>query len=147
MILFNKYSTSDKDIYLDALKLRNKLLRLPVRRNIFDENLSIEKNNIFYGAFDNGCLIGTVGFFKETLNIAHLTAFAIDTDYQRRGIGSQLIKIVVNDLKEKKFIKINVNSRESAKIFYEKCGFEVIRGPVMNKNLRVKDFKMTLSLI
>ncbi len=147
MIILNKYFTSDKDIYIDSLKLRNRLLRMPIGKNIFDENLDIEKNNTFYGAFDDGCLIGTLSFFEEIINVAHLTAFAIDTDYQRIGIGSLLIEMLVSDLKEKKFTKINVDARESAKIFYEKCGFEVIRGPVLNKKLLVKDFEMTYSLI
>lgn len=41
MIILNKYFTSDKDIYIDSLKLRNRLLRMPIGKNIFDENLDI----------------------------------------------------------------------------------------------------------
>lgn len=50
-------------------------------------------------------MIGTLSFFEEITNVAHLTAFAIDTDYQRIGIGSLLIEMLVSDLKEKNLQK------------------------------------------
>ncbi len=35
---------------------------------------------------------------------------------------------------------------EEVVMFYEKCGFEIILGPIVNENLSVIDFKMIFQI-
>ncbi|MCO4628890.1 hypothetical protein Si038_00979 [Streptococcus infantarius subsp. infantarius] len=47
MITYKKYKSTDIEVYTESLKIRNDLLRLPIGKDIFEEDLSIEKENIF----------------------------------------------------------------------------------------------------
>lgn len=137
-----KFRTKDKSIYNQSLKLRNDLLRLPIGKTVYSENLEIEKNNDFYGAFEEGQLIGTLSYYEEEPQTAHLTAFAVKSNHQRNGVVKQLIEMLIKDLKNKDYKGIRVDTREVAVPFYKKCKFEVVSGPVMNASLEVIDFKM-----
>lgn len=141
-IKIKKYSANDFVTYGKSLEIRNRLLRLTIGKNIYNENLEIEQDNIFFGAFDNGELIGTLSYFKEEERIAHLTAFAISNEYQRKGIGTRLVNKLIKELRELHYKEIKVDARKEAVNFYEKCGFEIYSEPILNKHLQIIDFEM-----
>ena len=53
-IKFIQYGTKD---YQDTLKLRNKVMRIPLGLDIYKEDLSFEKKSIIIAFFDNGHLL------------------------------------------------------------------------------------------
>ncbi|WP_314063167.1 GNAT family N-acetyltransferase [uncultured Vagococcus sp.] len=118
------------------------MLRLPIGKSIYSENLAIEKDNDFYGVFEEEQLIGTLSYYEEKPQAAHLTAFAVKSSHQRTGIGKKLIEMLIKDLKSKGYEEIRVDAREEAVSFYKKCKFEIVSGPVINEILGVIDFKM-----
>lgn len=146
MITYKKYKSTDIEVYTESLKIRNDLLRLPIGKDIFEEDLSIEKENIFFGAFKNSQIIGTLSYFEETSYTAHLTAFAITKEFQKKGIGKKLVTNLIQHLRSKNFEKVVVDAREEAVEFYKKCGFIVLNGPILNKHLNVCDFEMQYNL-
>lgn len=146
MITYRNYRSTDTAIYNESLKIRNELLRLPIGKDLFDEDLNIEKENIFFGAFKNDQMIGTLSFFEEAPYIAHLTAFAVKKEFQKRGIGTKLIENLKQHLKKQRFKKVIVAAREEAVDFYGKCDFEVLNGPILNQYLNVYDFEMECDL-
>ena len=72
----------------------------------------------------------------------HLTAFAVKSEYQRKGIGKKLVEMLCKDEQIKGYREIRVDARETAVSFYQKCGFEVSSGSIINKTLGVVDVKM-----
>lgn len=48
MYKFRTYSTLDHLIYKESLELRNELLRIPIGKSIYSENLKIEEDNTFF---------------------------------------------------------------------------------------------------
>lgn len=142
MILYKEYRSTDTKIYLQALKLRNDILRKPIGKDISNQDLKIEENNTFFGAFDKDQLIGTISYYVKSPNVAYLTAFAVKESQQRMGIGTKLVNTLIASLKRKNFKQIIVDVRESAVSFYQKCGFIVVSGPFLNKELNILDFKM-----
>ncbi|MHC5249403.1 GNAT family N-acetyltransferase [Enterococcus sp. LJL90] len=110
MFTYQKF-TSQAPAYQQALALRDKLLRQPLGKSIYDEDLLIEANNDFYGVFIKEQLIGTVSWFKVTEQTAHLTAFAVAEAYQQRGLGSCLLDFLVADLLERGFQLIEVTEQ------------------------------------
>lgn len=143
---YRKFCSTDILTYQSALELRNDLLRKPIGKNIYDEDLTIEKDNDFYGVFLGDQLIGTLSYFEESAGIAHLTAFAVAEKFQGQGLGRGLVKFLIKDLRRKSFKQINVDARATAKTFYQKCGFLVESGPILNKYLAVEDYKMVYLL-
>lgn len=113
------------------------MLRIPIDKSIYDEDLDIEKENDFYGVFQADKLIGTLSFFEEEPRVAHLTAFVIHQSFQRMGLGKELVKFLVADLHQQGYLKLHVDTRAEAKIFYQKCGFPVVEGPILNKKLKI----------
>ncbi|MBP2098913.1 GNAT family N-acetyltransferase [Enterococcus rivorum] len=142
MFEYKKYKSIDSKVYKDSLVLRNDLLRVPIQKSIYDENLDLEKGNDFYGVFKDGNLIGTLSFFEREPFVAQLTAFAISKEFQRLGLGKKLVVFLLTDLKSRGYHKISVNARTSAKEFYQKCGFAFIEGPILNSELGVEDYRM-----
>lgn len=137
-----KYHAIDLDIYEAGLELRNKILRIPLGKSLYDENLSIEKENDFYGLFLENVLSATLGIFEESPIIAHLTSFAVEEKVQQMGVGSALLNFVENDLVKMGFKEIEVSARQTALGFYQKMGFEVSDGPIWNEDLEIWDFLM-----
>ncbi|MBL1224549.1 GNAT family N-acetyltransferase [Enterococcus sp. BWR-S5] len=137
---------SNSIIYQESLMLRNRILRLPLGKDIFAEDLSIERQNKFYGILVDKQLIATISAYDEAPSIAHVTAFAVEEAYQKMGYGRLLLDFLVTDLAESGFKRVNVDARATAKVFYEKCGFIVVDGPIRNEHLEIDDYKMSILL-
>lgn len=146
MITYKKYKSTDTIIYNDSLTIRNELLRLPIGKNIFSEDLNIEKENVFFGAFKDEQIIGTLSFFEVSPHTAQLTAFAVTKEFQKKGVGKKLIDNLIEHLKNQGYKEIVVNAREEAVGFYKKCDFVLLNGPILNQYLNVYDFEMQYNL-
>ncbi|MGG1639649.1 GNAT family N-acetyltransferase [Paenibacillus sp. FSL K6-3182] len=112
---------------LRAIVLRNDLTRL----GRFDEEKVRQR---FRNAFDcihtwiievDSSFVGCIAF-KPTLEGYLLEHFYIHPNYQGRGIGSQVLKKLLeqNDVKGKR-ITLNVLQGSSARHLYERFGFKV----------------------
>lgn len=137
-----KYKSTDKRIYQASLKLRDALLRQPIGKSIYEEDLTIEQGNDFYGVFQGEDLIGTLSFFEKQPHVAQLTAFAVKREFQRCGLGKKLVAFLIADLQKRGYQKVIVDARAEARFFYQKCGFTIEKGPVINQKLGVKDYQM-----
>lgn len=139
---FKKYKSTDMVAYQDSLNLRNTLLRQPIGKSIYEEDLTIEQDNDFYGIFQGEELIGTLSFFEKQPHVAQLTAFAVKKEFQYRGLGKKLVAFLIADLQKRGYQKVIVDARAEARVFYQKCGFTIDKGPVINQMLGVKDYQM-----
>lgn len=146
MFTYQKYKSYDTKIYRESLKLRNELLRKPIGKSIYEENLSVEKDNDFYGIFDGEQLIATLSFFEKEPGSAQLTAFAVKEEFQRQGLGQNLVAFLVADLRVRGYHRVLVAARATAKDFYQKCGFQIINGPILNQQLGVADYGMVYEI-
>lgn len=141
-----KYRKADETCYAQTLALRDQILRQPFGVTIYDENLDYEVENIFFGAFENGELIGTVNYFTKASKTAQLCAFAVIADRQKSGIGSQLVQALFADLRAQNFEKCIVEARGTAVGFYEKMGFVLTSSAFKNERLGLEDFMMAIDL-
>lgn len=71
----------------------------------------------YYGAFDGGRLIGTVGIRKEKY---HICFFFIHGKYHRLGIGTRLFERMKTEYTDK---TITLNSSPYGLPFYKSLGF------------------------
>lgn len=87
--------------------------------------------HLFYGAFVEEQLVGCVGFLKmESIKESHrglLFGIGVDKDYQRRGIGTALMKALIAHAKNH-VLQLHldvVSSNVTAVRLYERHGFTI----------------------
>ena len=73
--------------------------------------------------YEKETLIGYIGCVSNGVTDAYIQDLMIHPAYQGRGIGTALMKRMIDDLKEKHIYMISVVFEEKLKPFYEKFGF------------------------
>ncbi|MEG2116723.1 MAG: GNAT family N-acetyltransferase [Clostridia bacterium] len=116
----------DSDIYQRSLRIRNEVLRLPIWRDLFNEDLSGDKKSIHVGAFDEGKMVGVVLMDKAPDSIIRLRQFAVRPFYQGKGIGTLLEDYCEKYAKRNGIKILTVHARKEAIEFYKKCGFVAV---------------------
>ena len=121
-IKFTQYGTKD---YQDTLKLRNKVMRVPLGLDIYKEDLSSEKNSVIIGFFDNEQLLG-VGVMSNKNSVYKIEYLCVDSEIQSSGIGGKLLCCLEKIAIEKGAKKICMDARVSAEQFYLRHGYRLI---------------------
>ena len=103
---------------------------IPHRKNRFESNVT-HKESFIMGAFDEGELVGMVGFLKlEKIKLRHrgiIWGMFVQPKVQGRGIGSELMRNTLEkaaQIQHLQKINLDVNAENPAAIrLYEKMGF------------------------
>ncbi len=118
-----KYNSPE---YRQVLKLRNNILRKPLGLNLFDEDLSLDKNQLIYGIFIENKIIACLQAVPLKDNTYKFRQMAVETKYQKMGFGRQLMEFVENELKKIDTEQIVLHARKTAVLFYQKLGYEIV---------------------
>jgi predicted GNAT family N-acyltransferase len=110
--------------YKDELDLRNRMLRLPLGLDIYDEDLKSESEDIHLGAFFNGSLAGVLILVSAEKGAARMRQVAVSEGLQGNGIGTKLVKYAEKTAGGKGYKEIVLHARQTALGFYEKLGYE-----------------------
>ena len=121
-IVYREYDWGS-DEYGQALILRNRLLRRPLGMCLYDEALSVEKDFLHFGAFQEGKLIATLLLVPEADAIYRMKQVAVEETFQRQGIGLGLLQFCEATLQEKGAAGIVLHARKTAEPFYVKAGY------------------------
>jgi len=108
--------------YHRSLNLRNKVLRIPLGMSIYDEDLSEEINQIHIAAFIDDQIVGIL-VLKEVSLAYKMRQVAIDNNFRRLGIGSQLVRFAEDWIFRHNSSQIELHARREAVLFYEKLGY------------------------
>ena len=94
-----------------------------------EPNLEAEKHTLFFMIKSDEQIIGATWIEKITEDNATIGIYIAITNYRGKGIGSQVIKILINKaFKEMNLNKLFLNVREknaNAIKCYKKCGFKI----------------------
>jgi GNAT superfamily N-acetyltransferase len=111
------------------LPLRGKILRPGQPRETWSFAKDHDRQTFHLGAFLNGALVGVATFEMgqhhqiPAKKSYRLRGMAVETSYQRHGIGRQLVEKGLAILLEKEADLLWFNAREKAFSFYESLGF------------------------
>lgn len=95
--------------------------------------LNALKNSSHYViAYDNDKLVGFIRSLDDGYWQSNIDCLLVHKDYQRKGIGTQLMNTLLNDLKNIKYINVCPNDKNMKK-FYQKFGFKDIGGIFLQK--------------
>ena len=88
-------------------------------------NMEMEEDNYgwHFGGFMDNKLIAVVSLFKENTDF-QFRKFAVQKDYQGKGIGRELLEYVIGFAKSEGGTRIWCNARDTAIQFYIKAGFK-----------------------
>ena len=104
----------------------------------FVNNKKITKSFKVYGAFEDNVLKGIIATDRRK---RHISLFFVDKDSQGKGIGKELMKVVINN-NENSYITVN-SSRYGVPI-YEKLGLKKIEEEKEQDGLKFTPMKLVL---
>ncbi|HOW02597.1 MAG TPA: GNAT family N-acetyltransferase, partial [Caldisericia bacterium] len=113
----------DSKEYYEELKLRDEVLRKPLKLSLFDENLDSEKYDFHIGVFLNNLLVGVLILTPLNNSEIKMRQVAIHESFRGKGIGTKLVIYAEEYAKNLGCKIIILNSRKTAVEFYEKLGY------------------------
>ena len=93
---------------------------------------------------DNNKIIGVGRIHFLNSKEAQIRYMAVDSKYQKKGIGRKIVYGLEKFSKENGRSKITLNARDNAVKFYSNLGYENL-GPI-DVGIEIKHFKMTKNL-
>lgn len=121
MIIIRKFQPSD---FQGVIEIERKVF------NEHDPYLYMQFYEIYPDTFIvaemNGFVAGYIAGFTAQEGVGRIFSLAINPAYQRRGIGSNLLKEIINQFREMGVLEIILEVRSDnikAKRFYERHGF------------------------
>jgi GNAT superfamily N-acetyltransferase len=116
-----KYGSKE---YKDELELRNRILRVPLGLDIFDEDLKGEKDDTHVGAFYKEKLAGVL-VLTHGGGVIRARQVAVDESFRRRGIGKKLVAYAEEFARSHGYKEIMLHSRMTSTEFYKNLGYSV----------------------
>ena len=100
-------------------------LRESVGWNKMEKELSNPNMTSFchISAFEENELVGYIDSISNGVTDAYIQDLMVKPEYQGKGIGSKLMNMMIDYLKENHIYMISVVFDESLKSFYERFGF------------------------
>jgi len=83
---------------------------------------AIEKSSTVYSAWDDEKLVGLINALDDTSLNVFIPYLVVNPKYQGCGIGSQLVKMIINKYKD--YLNVVLISYKSKSTFYSQFGFE-----------------------
>ncbi|MFM2478598.1 GNAT family N-acetyltransferase [Celerinatantimonas sp. MCCC 1A17872] len=105
--------------------------------------LEDDSQGMHYGAFENEKLVCVASIFISN-NSARLRKFAILEPYRKQGIGTAMLKHIIEQLRAQQVSDFWCDARQSAQTFYAKFGLTVQSELFYKKD--VPYFQMSLAL-
>ncbi|MGQ9538502.1 MAG: GNAT family N-acetyltransferase [Candidatus Bathycorpusculaceae bacterium] len=92
---------------------------------------AVEKGGAtFYLALENNDIIGFAQVIQHNVKTAELDRIVIFPPYERKGIGTQLLRYALFDMEQKGISHVFANAgkeEKHARRFYEKNGFKLVK--------------------
>ncbi len=88
----------------------------------------VKDSGVFVGAFLEKKLIGMGRALSDMASDAYIQDIVVLKQYRGRGIGKKIIRLIVKILNEKGVDWIGLVAQPGTTSFYEKLGFEPLKG-------------------
>ncbi len=127
--------------YLEAIALRDIVLRKPLGLSINDDPLELEYDQIHIGLYEEEAgLVGTCTLQTQESGALKMRQVAIHPDVQRKGYGRALVSYCERYALAQEAPKLYCHAREVAMPFYKKCNW-AIEGEVFTE-VGIPHYKM-----
>ena len=114
------------DLYAQAVKLREAMLRKPLGLTLSQEELTDDALRRHFCALTNGTVVGSVSFKPLGPHTLQLKQMAVADGRQGNGVGSRLLRLA-QDTTTDALQLWAFQSNTRARVFYERRGFVELR--------------------
>ena len=115
------YGTPD---YRQMVKMREEILRKPLGLSFTEDELAVEKNNLFIAAFEDDEMLGCCMIVEENPEKAQLRQIAVLNSLQGKGVGRALILFAENLARDRGYKTMFMHARKNTTSFFEKMGYK-----------------------
>ena len=120
-------SPENKDEWERYLLFRWEMLRKPLGMSIDSLAASIEEKSFhLMGIDEEGNVIASGRVHFNTSDEAQIRYMAVDDNFKRQGIGSEIVTELEKYALSKKAVTITLNARENAISFYLSLGYSEV---------------------
>ena len=113
--------------YRQMVELRHRILRAPINITATPEELEEDQKHILIGAFspEDGHIVGCCFLLHISESIVRLRQMAIDTPYQGKGLGAEIIEYAESIASDLNYKWMYLHARKTAVDFYLKQGYAI----------------------
>ena len=111
--------------YQQLVKMRDEILRKPLGLSFSQDELSMEKDNMFIAAFEDEQMLGCCMIVENDATKAQLRQMAVLNSLQGKGIGRALILFSENIARDHGYKTMCMHARKNTISFFEKMGYKV----------------------
>lgn len=133
--------------YDESIDLRDRVLRQPLNLCFFEEDLSLEYNQLHLALFDNATseLVGVLVLKELEEGVLYqMRQVAIDPVCQGKGLGALLVGDSEKLLKQKGAKELILHARETAIPFYKRLGYKTEGKPYTEVNIPHRNMRKKL---
>lgn len=112
--------------YENVLLLRNDILRKPIGLNLFDEDLSEDRDQYIIIALIGTELVACLMIKILDEHTVKIRQMAVKENMQKRGFGNTLMRYAENFSILNEYSVIELHARKTAVPFYEKLDYSII---------------------
>ena len=112
--------------YAATLALRNKVMRIPLGLNIYNEDFSCEATSDIIGIFEENTLLATGVMSRPNDEVYKIEYLCVDTDLQSGGLGGIMLEHFLEVARQAGAKKMILDARVKAQRFYERHGFTAV---------------------
>lgn len=131
-------------LYQETLKLREKILRIPLGLTLTKKELERDVNDIHLGAFLDHKLVACLILSRLDSGKMKMRQVAVDEGLQGQGIGGKLVKFSEQVTIENQIDRIELSARGTAVDFYLRLGYQVQGESYSEQN--IPHIKMTKTI-
>jgi peroxiredoxin Q/BCP len=133
------------DLYAEALKLREAILRRPLGLTLSNEDIADDALRRHFCALSNGAVVASVSFKRLGPHTLQLKQMAVAEGCQREGVGSRLLDFAEAWARHGGYGMIILNARIGAEGFYARHGYRAEGEPFAENTIpHIRMTKRTL---
>lgn len=130
-----KICTYGDSLYLQALAVRDDILRRPLGLTFSHSDLNGEANHHFLVALEGDKVVGTSQWFRKNNEVIRVKQVAVLTDYQSKGVGRLMNEFIEKWCEENQVKSVELHARKVSFGFYTSIGFEFVGEEFLEVNI------------
>lgn len=109
-----------------CVALRDRILRFPLGLHFTEAEIEAEVDDFQLAAWQDGQLLACLSLKPLDAFTIKMRQLAVHENWQRQGIGQQLVWYAEDFAREHLYEKMVLHAREAAIAFYERLGYQAI---------------------
>lgn len=111
--------------YVQAVQLRHRVLREPLQRDINDDPLHEEHDQVHFAAWEGDLLAGTCTLRRAGTGL-QMRQVAVEPSQRGGGVGRALVRACEAYAKRAGASALFCHARSVAEAFYKRCGWQPV---------------------